>query len=173
MVSEFEFFHGAVIAKMLHAAHGAVSVAPYSPSDNASYVVDGRKGLYIKYSTKRLSPWSFSFQGRHRDTILQMKSELGEVFVILVCNEDGAVVLSFQEFRQVVDEHSEAAQWISAARNRRQMYSVKGSDGKLAFKIAMDDLTKVFAESPNRPSRPEDDAEEDLPPREEPSAPGG
>ena len=145
MISEFEFFHGAVLARMLHATQQAMTLAPYSESDNASYVINDKKGMYIKYSSKRLSPWRFSFQRRHHEMISEMKHTLEEVFVILVCNEDGTVVLTFEEFQQVVKTDGEATQWISAARNRRQMYLVKGSDGKLEFKIGKDEFVeKIF-----------------------------
>lgn len=145
MISEFEFFHGAVFARMLHSTQQAIKIAPYSPSDNASYVIADSKGMYIKYSTKRLSPWRFSFQRRHYEKIAEMQADIGEVFVVLVCNEDGAVVLTFDEFQQVVKNDGGATQWISAARNRGQMYLIKGSDGKLAFKIGKDEFAeKMF-----------------------------
>jgi hypothetical protein len=54
MISEFEFYHGVVFARMLHAMQRELAIKPYSPSDNAAYVVDGSIGIYIKYSTKRL-----------------------------------------------------------------------------------------------------------------------
>jgi hypothetical protein len=67
MISEFEFFHGVVFARMLHVTQRqlAISIKPYSASDNAAYLINGTIGIYIKYSSKRLSPWRFSFQKRH------------------------------------------------------------------------------------------------------------
>jgi penicillin-binding protein-related factor A (putative recombinase) len=145
MISEFEFFHGVAFARMLHATQRQLSIKTYSPSDNAAYVVDGTKGIYIKYSSKRLSPWRFSFQQRHQDKMLEMKKKIGAVFLILVCNDDGLVVLTFEELRQVLDDNHEAVEWISASRIRRQMYSIKGSDGKLSFKVGRDEfLGKLF-----------------------------
>ena len=62
-----------------------------------------------------------------------------------MCNDDGAVVLSSEEFQRVAKSDSGAEQWISAARNRRQMYLIKESDGKLAFKIGKDEFAeKIF-----------------------------
>jgi hypothetical protein len=144
MISEFEFFHGVVFARILHATERQLSVKQYSPSDNAAYVVNGAKGVYIKYSSKRLSPWRFSFQKRHQEQIAQMKRELGQVFLLLVCNDDGIVVLAFEELQQILSENHEAVEWISATRNRRQMYSIKGSDGKLSFKVGRDEFFKMF-----------------------------
>jgi hypothetical protein len=145
MISEFEFFHGVVFARMLHATQRQLSIKPYSTSDNAAYVVDDTKGIYIKYSSKRLSPWRFSFQKRHQETILEMKKNIGAVFLLLVCNDDGVVVLTFDELKQILHEDHETVEWISATRNRRQMYSIKGSDGKLSFKVGRDEfLHKIF-----------------------------
>jgi hypothetical protein len=145
MISEFEFFHGVVFARMLHTTQRQLSIKPYSASDNATYLVDGRMGIYIKYSTKRLSPWRFSFQKRHQDKISEMKRDVGEVFVLLVCNDDGVVVLTFAELKQILNENHETVEWVSATRNRRQMYSIKGSDGNLSFKVGRDEfLTKMF-----------------------------
>jgi hypothetical protein len=151
MINEFEFFHGAVLARMLHATQQTMAVSPYSEFDNASYVINENVGVYIKYSTKRLSPWRFSFQKRHHEMIMQMNHDLGHVFVVLVCNDDGAVVLAFDEFREVVKSGSTTGQWISAARNRGQMYLIKGSDGKLSFKVGKDEFSeKIFKlQSPN------------------------
>ena len=148
MSSEFEFFHGSVLAGMLHATQQTMTIGPFTASDNASYVVNGTSGIYIKYSTKRLSPWRFSFQKRHHETILKMKRDLENVFVVLVCNDDGAVVLTFDEFQQVARSDGGIGQWISAARNRRQMYLIKGSDGKLAFKVGRDAFAEKIFGSP-------------------------
>ena len=102
-------------------------------------------GLYIKYSSKRLSPWRFSFHKRHQDKILEMKKDIGELYLLLVCHDDGVVVLTFDELKQILNENYETVEWISATRNRRQMYSIKGSDGKLGFKVGRDEfLTKMF-----------------------------
>ena len=148
MISEFEFYHGVAFARMLHATQKEVAIKPYSPSDNAAYLLDGSIGVYIKYSLKRLSPWRFSFQQRHREKIIEMKTNLENVFIFLVCNEDGIVVLTFEEFTQVLSETQESTEWISATRNRRQMYTIKGSDGKLGFKVGKDEfLGKLFGSS--------------------------
>jgi len=145
MIGEFEFFHGAVLARMLHSTQQPISIKPYSEFDNAAYVINGNKGIYVKYSAKRLSPWRFSFQMRHHEVIAEMKRTIGEVFVVLVCNDDGAVVLTLDEFQQVAKNGSEPAEWLSAARNRREMYLVKGPEGRLEFKVGKDDYSaKMF-----------------------------
>jgi hypothetical protein len=146
MISEFEFYHGVAFARLLHATQREVMIKPYSVSDNAAYVIDGSIGVYIKYSLKRLSPWRFSFQQRHRQKIGEMRNDLGKVFLLLVCNEDGIVILTFDELTQILNNSQEGTEWISATRNKRQMYSISGSEGKLGFKVGKDEFSeKLFA----------------------------
>ena len=153
MINEFEFYHGVAFARMLHVIQKELAIKPYSPSDNAAYVVNGSIGVYIKYSSKRLSPWRFSFQHKHRDQVLAMKKDVGDVFVLLVCNDDGIVILTFDEFRQVLNQTHGGVEWISATRNRRQMYSIKGSDGKLSFKVGKDEfLGKILRREGPQPT---------------------
>lgn len=141
MLKEFEFFHGVVFARILHDGNLSLSIKNYPTSDNASYIVNDNIGIYIKYSSKRLSPWRFSFQKEHQDEILEMKNELGKAYTILVCNDDGIVCLSFDELKQVLDDQH-SFEWISVARGPREKYEVKGHDGKLRFKIGNSDFPK-------------------------------
>jgi len=140
MIKEFEFYHGVVFARILHAIQGEISFKSYPTQDNASYVLNNKIGIYVKYSTKRLSPWRFSFQKRHQEEIVEMKNRLGDVFLLLVCNDDGVVALNFEEIKSILNDVHDDVEWVSASRNRREMYSIKGSDGKLQFKVGRNDF---------------------------------
>jgi hypothetical protein len=70
MITEFEFFHGAVFSRILHGAKTEVRLSAYRDDDNATYVINDKVGLYIKYSTKRLTPWRFSFLKKHQEHII-------------------------------------------------------------------------------------------------------
>jgi len=85
MIKEFEFYHGAVLANLLHESGQDIIIETFPSESNASYVVNKNIGLFIKHSTKRMSPWRFSFMQEHQDEILRMKNKLGEVFLLLVC----------------------------------------------------------------------------------------
>ena len=147
MIKSFEFYHGVVFARILHAIQTEISISPFPTQDNASYVLDNKIGIYIKYSEKRLPPWRFSFQKRHQEEMQKMKDKIGEVFLVLVCHDDGIVTLSFDEVKQILNDVYEHTEWISAARGKRQMYTIKGSDGKLEFKVGYNDFpTKLFVE---------------------------
>ncbi|MFA4853435.1 MAG: hypothetical protein WC868_11250, partial [Bacteroidales bacterium] len=147
MIKEFELYHGLVFARILHATQKPITIKPFPSQDNASYVLNDKLGIYIKYSTKRLSPWRFSFQKRHQDEILEMKNKVGDAFLLLVCNDNGIVAISFDELKQILNEKHDQVEWISAARGKREMFAVKGSDGELEFKIGRKDFPgKLFKE---------------------------
>ena len=135
MIREFEFFHGLVFARILHGTQRPLSIKPFKSLSNSSYVVNDSIGIYIKYSSKRMTPWRFTFRKEHQDEIDLMKSSFERVFLLLVCNDDGVVCLSYSELTQILDNQHQPIEWISATRHKRQMYAVKGSNGELDFKI--------------------------------------
>ncbi len=155
MIKEFEFFHGTVFAKLTHEAKIPLTFETHPTPDNASYVVNGKTGIYIKYSTKRLSPWRFSFQKRHQDEMLDMRNKYGEVYLLLVCNDDGIVALSSEDLKEILNETFEPVEWISVARTQGKMYTVKGSDGDLGYKVALADFPKNIINSLNEKRVPE------------------
>jgi hypothetical protein len=145
MIKEFEYFHGAAILGIIKSSPSAVSITPLDGFENSAYLINEKVGLYIKYSRKRLSPWGFSFQDNHQETIALLKECYGEVIVLLVCNEDGIVGLNYSDLNSLLDSKIEEIEWIRASRTRGKMYQVTGSDGKLDFKISREDyLTKIF-----------------------------
>jgi hypothetical protein len=146
MIKEFEFFHGLVFARILHGTQRPLSLKPFQSVSNASYVVNDTIGIYIKYSSKRMTPWRFTFKREHQEEIDLMKSQFENVFLLLVCNDDGVVCINHFELKQILDNQLDPIEWISATRHKRQMYAVKGSNGKLDFKIGQNDFPeKIFA----------------------------
>lgn len=139
MIREFEFYHGVVFSKLIHGLKLA-SIKLYPTVSNSSYIINDDIGTYVKYSSKRISPWQFSFKKIHRDEILEMKTKTREVFILLVCHDDGVLVLNFDEFKNVVDFEYKNMEWISVARRSREKYSIKGSGGKLRHKIGANEF---------------------------------
>ncbi len=135
MIKEFEFYHGAVLTKIAQ-SDKKISISAYPSSSRCSYVIDGNIGLYIKHSTNRLTPWGFSFAKIHQDEIRSMAHSLDKVFVALVCGKDGIACLSFEELKIVLDDDHSDHEWVRVSRRPREKYAVKGSNGKMRFKIA-------------------------------------
>ena len=92
-----------------------------------------------------MTPWRFTFKKEHQEEIDLMKSRFKNVFLVLVCNDDGVVCLSYPELRRILDAQHDPIEWISATRHKREMYAVKGSNGELDFKIGQNDFpAKLF-----------------------------
>jgi hypothetical protein len=145
MIKDFEFFHGVVFARILHGTRRSLTVCPFQSVSNSSYVVNGSVGIYVKYSSKRMTPWHFTFKKEHQAEIDLMKSSFKNVFLVLVCNDDGIVCLSYSELKEILDNQHDPIEWISATRRKRKMYSVKGSNGELDFKIGKNEFPeKIF-----------------------------
>lgn len=146
MLREFEFFHGVVLARILHSTAEAISLNRFSSNFNAGYVLNGSTGLYVKHCNKRLAPWRFSFQPEHLQQVQMMKVSLNKLFILLVCNDDGIVCLSHDEVAQILDPRHRSNKWIRVHRRPRKMYSVTGSDGELEFKVGAGDLRVTLFE---------------------------
>ena len=144
MIHEFEFYHGAALTKIAH--HKArTAIRTFSGKNNASYVINDNIGLYIKHSSNRLTPWGFSFAKEHQDEIKAMKEKFEHVFIALVCGRDGVACLSFDELKYVLDHEHDEYEWVRVSRRPREKYSVKGTDGKLLFKIGQSEFpSKLF-----------------------------
>ncbi len=142
MIKEFEFYHGVIFTKLIHASENSLIIKSYPTESNASYIINEKVGIYIKHSAKRMSPWQFNFHKDHQNEIFQMKSEFENVFLLLVCGEDGVVVLNYDELKILLDNIHGDVEWIRAARNRNQEYKVNGSDGGLERKIGKSDFPK-------------------------------
>jgi hypothetical protein len=148
MIRDFEFFHGAALMKLVRSG-ARVTIAPFKGSSNASYVVNDRCGLYLKHSSSRMSPWSFSFYRANQQEIDDLHRLIGSVVVGLICNDDGIVGLGYSELRTVLDAIHEPVEGVAISRKPRGMYMVRGRDGKMQYRVGGGDFVeKVFAQAP-------------------------
>lgn len=157
MINEYEFFHGAAILGLIGSSREPIQVLSVLGFENSAYSLNGRAGIYIKYSKKRLSPWTFTFTPKHQSTILKLYESYGEVFIFLVCNDDGVVGFNFADLRNILDDQFLGVEWIRVSRTKRKMYQVSGSDGELSFRVGGEDyISKVFSTLNIEPLIPSD-----------------
>ena len=140
MNKNLEKYHGLVILKIIRKAKCPVT---FFKKNANSYIIDKKIGLYIKYSTKRLSPWTFTFRKEHQDEILFLKQEHKNTFTCLVCHNDGVVCLSFNELKFILD-HNHSDEWVRISRRPKQKYLISGSDGKLKNKKGNNEFPKII-----------------------------
>jgi hypothetical protein len=147
-MKNFEFYHGAALTRIIH---GNVfdSIKCYS-SANSSYVINGAITIYIKYSQKRMSPWSFSFSATHIDEIKEIKNKFNKIYLVFVCGDNGIACLDFKEFSTVISiENTNFPKWIRASRQKGQKFSISGSNGELKHKIGNSDFPeKIYDQRP-------------------------
>ena len=99
-------------------------------------------GLFIKYSSKRASPWKYSFTLDHQTEIDILYKEYGEVFVVFVNKDDGVACLSHNLLKQILDDNHEEVEWVSIKSQLRKQYSISGKDGRLDKKISRNDFPR-------------------------------
>lgn len=144
MNRDFHFYHGAVLCRVIHSGK-TKSIIPYPSNCNASYIINQNIGLYVKYSTKRMSPWRFTFGKEHQSEIEEMAEKLDNMYIVLICHDDGVVCLHYKELKQILDYHYDETEWVSASRRPREKYTIAGKDGKLKGKIGNSDFPlKLF-----------------------------
>jgi len=145
MIKQVEFYHGAVLARLVrgHTSQG-VTIRAYE-TGRSGYILNGSVGLYVKYSANRLSPWPFSFSSEQQEEISTLKSECTTFFVALVCGEGGIACLSQLEYRTLLDDQIESMGWIRVSRRAREKYLLTGSDARRKFRVGDNEFpSKVY-----------------------------
>ena len=146
MIREVERYHGVVLARLVRGGgERSVSIEPLAGS-RAAYLIDGRVGLFVKYSTSRLSPWGFTFGSNHRLELDRMRERSRAVLVALVCGSDGVACLTLSELGGLLEVGAGGVAAIRASRGRRQKYVISAGNRKNLMRIADNEFpTKIFA----------------------------
>ena len=111
-----------------------------------SYNLNNDVWLYIKTSTKRNSPWLFTFTKEHQDDIQKLKNSFWLLFLVLVCNDDGLVCLNFEELKDILDYDHLNSEWVRIGRRKWEKYEVYWHDWKLKRKIWDNEFPKKILE---------------------------
>ena len=136
MLSQNDFYHGVLLTKLLDYQELHIEKHTY-PS---AYVINS-KAYYVKFCKNRISPWPFSFSESNIQELINLSLEFNNVYIALVCNEDGICCISYPEFRTLIAIESGCfPKWIKTTRQKREKYLVTGSDGKLSYKIGENSL---------------------------------
>lgn len=151
-ISDQKLKHGYVIAQIvLEASKSSDSRVNISDCiTRSAYAVTvynkgrlaGKFGLFIKYSAARRSPWRYSFITDHQTEIDLLFEEYGQVFVVLVNNDDGVACLSYELLKQILDDNHEEKEWVAVRSQLGSQYRLSGKDGRLDKKIARSDFPR-------------------------------
>lgn len=134
MIPEIDRYHGVVLRQLIVASHSpaVIGIANLSGRLDA-YCID-KAAFYIKHSTKRLSPWQFTFFPEHISEVERLAKDYRPVWIFLVCGVDGVVGISATELRAIVG-NALVPSAVRVSRDRKSMYRVVGSAGAIGSAI--------------------------------------
>src|SRR5947207_718747 len=89
----------------------------------------------MKHSTKRMSPWRFSFTLEQVSDLLDLEAKYFDSFVVFICGEDGLVTLDVGALHEVVTFDNVETAWVSIDRKPRSQYGVRGNRSELQRKV--------------------------------------
>lgn len=133
MINEAERYHGVVLRQLIVKAGRPVQIGVANQTGRVDCFSIERAAFQIKYSTKRLSPWQFSFNADQLFEIASLARNYKSVWMILVCGVDGIVALKTQEFLLVTEARPGGICSIRISRSRNSMYRVSGNARELPF----------------------------------------
>jgi hypothetical protein len=132
MISEAERYQGTALRQIILSAGRPVSISVADTSGRVDSFSIERTGFQIKYSTKRLSPWNFSFTADQMFEVAGLARTFGSsVWMVLVCGVDGVVCLRAKEFLSITESRPGGVCSIRVYRNKKTMYRVCGNAREL------------------------------------------
>jgi len=131
MISDSDRYQGSALRQIIVSAGRPVSIGTADSSGRIDSFSIERTAFQIKYSTKRLSPWNFSFTADQLMEIAALARTFDAVWMVLVCGADGIVSLRAREFLSVTEPRPGGVCSIRIYRNRNSMYRVSGNAREL------------------------------------------
>jgi hypothetical protein len=137
MSNEYEFYQGVVLRRLVVETELSLMLRPFVNEGRINaFVVNGKYGVFIKHSGKRLSPWRFTFNIEQAADLLDLEAKYFESFVVFVCGDDGLVTLDVGSVHQIVSFQESENAWVRIDRSRHSQYGVSGNRAELDRKIA-------------------------------------
>ncbi len=136
MKSVFLRYHGSFLASLIDNSPMPIEIVREITTDNHLYVFNKKVGAYVTYNSKRMSPWTFSFEPKHVKAILQLFDRHEDAFVILVCGFETTAVLHKSEVITLLPSESTSNSSITIRTSHDRKLEVSGTAGELKTKIA-------------------------------------
>jgi hypothetical protein len=127
-IKKQEFYEGAALHQIACACLAAQ--IRYEPP---FFRLNDHTLVLIKYSTKKRSPWGFTFT-QSEQALLRVKAEQSTIVLGLICGADGIAALRYDAYVTIAG-HNTSAFHISCYRSHGQHYEIKGPDGALEGKV--------------------------------------
>jgi hypothetical protein len=122
VIGEKERYHGAALARLVQDAQCPVRLEFLGGS---AYRVNSTRYLYLKYSTKRLSPWKFVFSEDHVGELAALTRLRGRTVVGMVCGSEGIAAVYWSELRAAFLGRSASAFSVTVSRRDGRQFRVR------------------------------------------------
>lgn len=129
MIPELDRYHGVVLRQLLVSCGQCMTIGVADLAGRVDAFSVDRGAMQIKHSSKRLSPWRFTYLPEHVAELSDLSLRFKPVWAVLVCGQDGVVALSQKEVLSIVS--GLRTSWIRVTRDRHAMYRVGGDLGDL------------------------------------------
>lgn len=136
-IKKQEFYEGAALYLLARA--GAIASIRY---EAPFFVLNGNLLVYLKYSTRGRSPWSFTFMPDEQ-VLLQSKASRSRVVIGLICGADGVAAVNYDAYLSVAALRKSAIH-VACYRQHGEHYEVNGPDGMLGKKIAPSNWRRIL-----------------------------
>ena len=137
MFDEYENYQGLVLRHLIVGAGVPITLAPFVTRGRVSaFILNFKIGVFVKHSSKRMSPWRFTFHIDQVADLLDLEDAYFTSFVAFVCGSDGLVSLDIGTVHTLVKFDDKEQAWIRITRNPRSMYDVAGNRAELPKKTA-------------------------------------
>lgn len=136
MFDDYELYQGVVLRQIIVGAHATVRVTPFEKEGRVNaFVLNDKIGLFVKHSSKRMSPWRFTFHIEQIADLLDLEAAYFNSFVGFVCGMDGLVVIDVATLHQLVSFEDTETAWLRIDRKPRSLYDLSGNRGELPNKV--------------------------------------
>lgn len=131
MIADFDRHHGVVLRQLLVGHGDRMRIGAIEMSGRAEAFSVEDAAIFVKHSSKRLSPWHFTYTSENLADLMNLRGRYSPVWGFLVCGQDGILGLSLDELTSITAIGEAGAAWVRVSRNRKSMYRVSGSLGEL------------------------------------------
>lgn len=137
MSDEYEFYQGVVLRQLVVSAVTSIIITPFVREGRINaFVINGKIGVFIKHSSKRMSPWRFTFTLDQIADLLDLEAACHDTFAVFVCGDDGLATLDVASLHKIVSFEDSEHAWIRFDRPPRSQYDVSANGAELPNKIA-------------------------------------
>lgn len=105
------------------------------------FILNDQLHIYLKYSTGKRSPWSFTFSPDEQKSLHESATKFSLV-IGLICGADGVAALQYRKYVEVAAMGP--AFRIACYRLHREHFEIRGPRGSVSGKIAPSDWSKLI-----------------------------